>query len=127
MFRHVVVGADDLDAAKAFYDAALGALDVAPGTIDPKGRLVYTRDGMRFLVTRPIDGNPANAANGGTIGFAAESAEAVDAWHAAGLAYGGVAIEDPPGERRPPDGRIVYLAYLRDPAGNKLCATYRIK
>ena len=125
MFSHVMIGADSLDDARAFYDAALGTLGIAPGVIDPKGRLLYATDAGRFLVTRPIDGGAARGANGGTIGFLAASPAAADAWHAAGLAHGGVAIEDPPGVRRLGE-RSVYVAYLRDPAGNKVCALHRI-
>jgi catechol 2,3-dioxygenase-like lactoylglutathione lyase family enzyme len=125
MFSHIMVGADDIEAAKAFYDATLGALGVPAGTIDDKGRLFYrTRTGV-FSVTRPIDGGPATAANGGTIGFAAASPEACDAWHAAGVAHGGTTCEDPPGVREGGFGKL-YLAYLRDPAGNKLCALHRM-
>lgn len=126
MFSHVMVGADDLAAAKAFYDAALGALGIPPGVVDERGRLVYANGGARFLVTKPIDGEPATAANGGTIGFLAASPESADAWHAAGAANGGTPCEDPPGIRHATGGRQLYLAYLRDPAGNKLCATHRI-
>ena len=124
MFNHIVVGADDLEGAKLFYDAVLGAFGASAGTIDPRGRLVYAHDGGRLLVTRPINGEAASAANGGTIGFRAPSAEAVDAWHAAGVAHGGTSCEDPPGIRMTGVGPL-YLAYLRDPAGNKLCAVYR--
>ena len=126
MFSHVMLGADDIAATKTFYDAALGALGVPPGEVDERGRLVYMTPTGRFLLTRPIDGGPASAANGGTLGFLAASPEAVDAWQAAGLAHGGTAIEDPPGVRNATGGRQLYLAYLRDPAGNKLCATYRM-
>jgi catechol 2,3-dioxygenase-like lactoylglutathione lyase family enzyme len=125
MFSHVVVGADDLEGAKLFYDAVLGVFGASAGTIDPRGRLVYTHGGGRFLVTRPINGEAASAANGGTIGFRAPSAEAVDAWHEAGVTHGGASCEDPPGIRTTGLG-AVYLAYLRDPAGNKLCAVYRV-
>lgn len=126
MFSHVVLGANDIAAAKRFYDAALAVLGVPPGEVDVRGRLVYMHDGNRFLIAKPINGEPAHGANGGTLGFLAPSPALVDAWHAAGLANGGTAIEDPPGERRPPDGRVLYLAYLRDPAGNKLCGFHRI-
>jgi catechol 2,3-dioxygenase-like lactoylglutathione lyase family enzyme len=126
MFSHVMVGADDIAASKAFYDAALGALGIPPGVVDEWGRVVYAHAGGRFLVTRPINGEPASRANGGTIGFAAASPEAADAWHAAGLANGGTAIENPPGIRNATGGRTLYLAYLRDPAGNKLCASHRV-
>ncbi len=123
MFSHVVVGADDIAVARRFYDAVLGTLGIAAGAIDERGRLFYSHRGGRFGVTRPLDGAPAQGANGGTIGFLAASPEAVDAWHAAGIAHGGTAIEDPPGPRQATGGRTLYLAYLRDPAGNKLCAT----
>lgn len=125
MFSHVMLGADDIDAAKAFYDAALGALGARPGIVDPKGRVIYMHGGGLFIVTKPINGEPATCANGGTIGFAAASPEAADAFHAAGLAHGGTAIEDPPGVRDP-GGMNLYLSYLRDPAGNKICAMHRM-
>jgi catechol 2,3-dioxygenase-like lactoylglutathione lyase family enzyme len=125
MFSHVMVGADDVDASKCFYDAALGALGVSPGRMDEKGRVFYmTRTGV-FAITKPIDGKPASCANGATLGFAAQSPEDADAWHAAGLANGGGACEDPPGIREGTIGKL-YLAYLRDPAGNKVCALHRL-
>src|SRR3546814_10181448 len=68
------------------------------GSVDPKGRLVYVHNGGVFLVTKPIDGSPATAGNGCTIGFAM-TPEQADAWHAAGVANGGTAVEDPPGVR----------------------------
>jgi catechol 2,3-dioxygenase-like lactoylglutathione lyase family enzyme len=124
MFSHVMVGAHDIAAAQKFYDAVLGAIGVPPGTTDPKGRVFYrTKTGV-FAITKPIDGAPATHANGGTIGFACDSTEKVDAWHAAGVASGGKSIEDPPGWRQGPAGRL-YLAYLRDPTGNKVCALHR--
>ncbi|MEG3165387.1 VOC family protein [Sphingomonas sp. PB2P19] len=126
MFSHVMLGADDIAASKAFYDAALGALGVAPGVVDDWGRVIYAHAGGRLLLTRPIDGEAATHANGGTLGFAAPSTEAADAWHAAGLAHGGTACEAPPGVREASGGRRLYLAYLRDPAGNKLCALHRV-
>ena len=124
MFSHVMLGANDIAASKAFYDAALGALGIAPGRVDPKGRAIYVHDGGVFMLTKPIDGEPACHANGGTLGFAAASTDAVDAWHAAGAAHGGTPCENPPGWREGTFGKL-YLAYLRDPAGNKLCAVYR--
>ena len=125
MFSHVVLGANDMDASKRFYDATLTVLGVGPAFIDPKGRVFYrTKTGM-LGITKPINGEPATCANGGTIGFAATSPEQVDAWHAAGLTNGGTACEDPPGPRIFGDIKL-YLAYLRDPAGNKLCGMYRL-
>ena len=125
MFSHVMAGSNDMARSKAFYDALLAALGGKPGGQDPRGRLVYVHNGGRFLVTTPIDGEPATHANGGTIGFAAASPAEVDAWHEAGMANGGTAIEDPPGVRQGAAGEL-YLAYLRDPDGNKLCALHRM-
>lgn len=125
MFSHIMVGANDLDAAKTFYDATLGALGYGPGVVDPKGRIFYMTDSGIFGVSAPIDGNPATHGNGSTIGFAAATTEAADAWHAAGLANGGTACEEPPGVREGDMGAL-YLAYLRDPSGNKLCALLRV-
>ncbi|QZD86762.1 VOC family protein [Qipengyuania psychrotolerans] len=125
MFSHVMLGADDIDAAKKFYDACFKALGGREASVDPKGRLIYMHNGGIFLVTKPIDGQPATCANGGTIGFAVESEEQGNAWHKAGLENGGTAIEDPPGIRSSEIGSM-YLAYLRDPAGNKICVMKRM-
>ncbi|MEZ7996925.1 MAG: VOC family protein [Halioglobus sp.] len=125
MFSHIMVGASDINESKIFYDAILGALGYEPGVIDEKGRCFYfTKVGI-FSVSIPIDGEPVSHGNGSTIGFAAESGAMADAWHAAGLANGGTAIEEPPGPRESGVGKI-YLAYLRDPAGNKVCALHRM-
>jgi catechol 2,3-dioxygenase-like lactoylglutathione lyase family enzyme len=125
MFSHIMVGADDVEASKRFYDATLGALGHPAGRADEKGRIFYmTRTGV-LAISKPIDGRPASCANGSTIGFAAASPEEVHAWHEAGLASGGVACEDPPGVREGAIGKL-YLAYLRDPAGNKLCGLHRM-
>lgn len=124
MFSHVMLGANDVEVSKAFYDATIAVLGGKPGRTDDRGRVIYMHKGGLLLIGNPIDGEPACHANGGTVGLAAESAAMVDAWHAAGLAHGGTAIEDPPGIRQSPFGQL-YLAYLRDPAGNKLCAVYR--
>ena len=125
MFSHIMVGATDLAASKAFYDATLGALGVGPGNQDDKGRVFYmTKTGI-FAISTPIDGNAACGANGGTVGFAVETTEQGDAWHAAGLANGGTTCEDPPGLREGAMGKM-YLAYLRDPSGNKICVLKRM-
>jgi catechol 2,3-dioxygenase-like lactoylglutathione lyase family enzyme len=125
MFSHVMVGSNDIERSKRFYDALFAAMGGKPGRTDDKGRLVYVRNGAAFMVTKPIDGQPAHHANGGTIGFALEGPAEVDAWHKAGAAAGGAPIEDPPGQRQGSSGPL-YLAYLRDPDGNKLCALHRL-
>jgi catechol 2,3-dioxygenase-like lactoylglutathione lyase family enzyme len=122
MFTHVVVGSNDLQKSKAFYDALFGAMGGNPGA-DMGKRIAYSHNGASFMVTAPIDGEPATFANGGTIGFAMASTEQTDAWHAAGVANGGTSCEDAPGPRDLGFAKL-YLAYLRDPDGNKLCAMH---
>lgn len=128
MFSHVMLGTNDIERSKRFYDAVLGVLGVPPGFEDKhpdKHRVFWrTKTGV-FGVSTPIDGQPATCANGSTTGFACDTPEKVHAWHEAGLANGGTAIEDPPGLRPGPAG--FYLAYLRDPDGNKICAMHRTK
>lgn len=123
MFSHVMLGVKDLEVSKQFYDALLGTLDIGPG-IANKNRYFYRSPTATFAITTPINGEPATHGNGSTIGFSMKSAEQANAFHAAGIANGGTTCEDPPGFREGPAGKI-YLAYLRDPDGNKLCALYR--
>lgn len=125
MFSHIMIGANDIQASKKFYDAVLGAMGHKPGTMDPKGRCFYFTDSGIFALTSPINGEPASGGNGSTIGFAAKDPATADAWHAAGIAHGGTTCEDPPGLRESPLGKL-YLAYLRDPSGNKICALHRV-
>lgn len=120
MFSHVMVGSNDLERSRRFYDALFGK----PARTDERGRLSYGRRGAVFMVSPPIDGKAACHANGGTIGFTFDSPDEIDAWHRAGVDAGGIAIEDPPGWRENPFGKL-YLAYLRDPDGNKLCGLHR--
>jgi catechol 2,3-dioxygenase-like lactoylglutathione lyase family enzyme len=124
MYSHIMVGSNDIDRSKTFYDATFTAMGGKAGIKDEKGRLIYMHNGGLFLVTTPINGEPACHANGGTIGFAM-TPEQADAWHAAGVASGGASCEDPPGVREGSFGKL-YLAYLRDPDGNKLCALHRM-
>lgn len=124
MFSHVMVGSNDIGRSKVFYDALFSAIGGKAGVQDAKGRLAYAHRGGRFMVSKPIDGQPPTHANGGTIGFTVDSPAEADAWHKAGLENGGTGIEDPPGMRQGASGQI-YLAYLRDPDGNKLCALHR--
>ena len=125
MFSHIMIGSNDIARSKTFYDATIAALGGRPAMQDDKGRLVYAHKGGIFMITPPINGEPATHANGGTIGFAADSPEQAEAWHKAGVQNGGMAIEDDPGIREASIGKL-YLAYLRDPDGNKLCALHRL-
>lgn len=130
MFNHVVIGSNNVERARRFYDAVLGTLDVGKAVIDrlPAGpqRLFYRHGGMSFIVTEPLNGEPARPANGSTVAFRCASPEQVRSFHAAAVAHGGVAIEDPPGLRHNPLVGGIYAAYVRDPDGNKLCATHRV-
>ena len=125
MYSHNMVGSNDIARSKQFYDALFTATGGKPGVQDDKGRLIYMHNGGLFLVGQRIDGQPATVGNGSTIGFAMETPEQADAWHAAGVANGGTSIEDAPGVREAAFGKL-YLAYLRDPDGNKLCALKRM-
>ena len=128
MFSHVMVGSNDIERSKRFYDAALGVLGVSEPMRNKAStghtRLFYRHDGGTFCVTEPINGEPASFANGGTIAFKCSSPEQVREFHDTAVAHGGTSIEGPPGLR---DGRVgaMHLAYVRDPDGNKLCALYR--
>jgi catechol 2,3-dioxygenase-like lactoylglutathione lyase family enzyme len=120
MFSHIMVGSNDVERSKQFYDSLLEK----EGKFDDKGRVAYRRNGGVFMISKPINGEPACCANGGTIGFLLETPEEVDAWHRRGVEAGGTSIEDPPGYRENAYGKL-YLAYLRDPDGNKLCGLHR--
>lgn len=125
MFSHIMIGTNDLQKSKSFYDSLLATLGVGPAMVDGHRIFYMTATGI-FSVSEPINGEPATFANGGTIGFAASSPEQADAWHAAGVAAGGATCEEPPGVREGRAGKL-YLAYLRDPDGNKLCALHRLR
>ena len=122
MFSHIMVGSNDIDRSQKFYDSLFGK----EAARDDKGRLAYRNKGSVFMVSKPMDGQPAHNANGGTIGFTLDSPEEVDAWHRRGLEAGGSLCDgcDPPGYREGGFGKL-YLAYLRDPDGNKLCGLHR--
>jgi catechol 2,3-dioxygenase-like lactoylglutathione lyase family enzyme len=125
VFSHIVVGSNDIRRSQLFYDAVLGAIGAKPARTNDKNQLVYVHKGCIFLVTAPVNGQPATGANGGTIGFSCETPAQVDNVHAAGVAQGGTSCEDPPGIRDGSFGKL-YLAYLRDPDGNKLCALHQM-
>ena len=123
MFSHVMVGVNNLEASKKFYDALLGTLGIAPGVANQK-RYFYRSPTGTFGITTPLNGESACHGNGSMIGFNVQSPEQGDAFHAAGLANGGTTCEAPPGFRDGPVGRL-YLTYLHDPDGNKICALHR--
>mgnify|MGYP001448043489 FL=1 len=130
MFSHVMVGTNDIEESRIFYDRIFETLGANPGKMYPnltgQKRYFYALKGASFCITEPIDGNEATVSNGATIGFNIESIEQGDAWHKAGIENGGTSIEEPPGVRDYEKFKM-YLAYLKDPTGNKLCAGLLIK
>lgn len=128
MFSHVMVGTNDIERSKQFYDAVLGVLktDKAIRNTTSAGhtRLFYRHNGSTFCITQPINGEAACVANGSTIGFTCTTPEQVIEFHDAAVANGGKSIEDPPGIRNGSMGPM-HLAYVLDPDGHKLCALYR--
>ncbi len=123
MFSHVMLGVNDLEKSKQFYDAVLGALGIDAGVAN-KQRYFYRNASGTFAITTPINGEAACVGNGTTLGFSADSPAQADAFHAAGVAHGGSTCENPPGWREGPSGQL-YLAYLRDPDGHKICVLHR--
>lgn len=130
MFSHIMVGSNDIERSKRFYDAVLGVLGAKEPFRNVNGtgqvRLFYRHDGGSFCITEPINGESATFANGGTIGFKCHSPEQVREFHDVAVAHGGTSIEQPPGLRESDLGSM-HLAYVRDPDGNKLCALHRPK
>jgi catechol 2,3-dioxygenase-like lactoylglutathione lyase family enzyme len=130
MLTHVMIGSNDIERSKRFYDAVLGILGAGEPMRHKANsghtRLFYRHDGSTFCITEPINGEDASPANGGTIGFKCSSSEQVRAFHDSAIANGGVSVEDPPGLREGSMGPL-YTAYVRDPDGHKLCALYRGK
>jgi len=130
MFSHIMIGSNDIERSKRFYDAVLGVLGagepIRNSAKTGHARLFYRHAGATFCVSEPINNEAATFANGGTIGFSCESAEQVKAFHDAAVAQGGTSVEDAPGLREGSMGPL-YLAYVRDPDGNKLCALHRPK
>lgn len=119
MFTHVMVGSNDVERSRRFYEAALGALGMK-NLSQSAERAYFMKDGLGFGVGAPLDGETASFGNGITIGFAASDSEQVNAFHAAGVEHGGTDAGVP--GPRPMGPSQAYGAYLRDPEGNKICA-----
>ena len=130
MFSHVMVGTNDIERSKRFYDALLRVIGAGAAfentNANGQRRLFYRHEGVSFCVSEPIDGQAASVGNGSTVGFKCSSPEQVREFHDVAVAHGGTSIEEPPGPREVSSG-VLHLAYVRDPDGNKLCALYRPK
>lgn len=130
MFSHVMLGTNDIERSKRFYDAVFGVLGAGEAVANTnktgQRRLFYRHDGTTFCLTEPIDGQPATLANGFTLGFKCASPEQLQQFHDVAVAHGGTSVEEPPGPREGAGG-VLHLAYVRDPDGHKLCALHRPK
>ena len=129
MLNHVMVGSNDIERSKRFYDAVLRTLGAGEPsrnrTDSGHTRLFYRHDGSTFCVSEPINDEPATFGNGSTVAFKCNSPEQVREFHDTAIAQGGTSIEDAPGRRNSNMGPV-HLAYVRDPDGNKLCAIHRV-
>ena len=128
MFNHIMIGTNDIEKSKAFYEKVLGVIGVQ-GSMDNEAgtghkRVFFMHGGNVFALSEPIDGEPATCANGMTIGFKCDSAEQVKELHDVAIANGGTSIEDPPGLRHAAIGSA-HLSYFRDLDGHKICGFFR--
>ncbi len=129
MLFHTMVGSNDIERSKRFYDEVLSVLGVNEATLNIAGsghtRLFYRNEnGTNFIVTEPINDEPATVANGSTVAFSCNSPEQVKEFHDVAIANGGTSVEAPPGPRMSPSMGAIELAYFRDPDGNKLCGIH---
>jgi catechol 2,3-dioxygenase-like lactoylglutathione lyase family enzyme len=124
-----MLGSNDIERSKRFYDAVLATLGAGESIRNQASsghnRLFYRHAGSSFGISEPINGEAATCANGSTIGFQCSSIEQVQQFHDTAVAHGGLSVENPPGLREGAMGAM-HLAYVRDPDGNKLCAIYRL-
>lgn len=124
MFSHIQIGARDLDAMIAFYDAVLTPLGLVRMTDHDDGPAgagwhLPGQSWPQFFVQLPFNGLPATSGNGVQVSFAASSQDQVRAAWQAATTSGGT-DEGAPG-LRPQYSADFFGAYCRDPEGNKLC------
>ena len=128
MLNHIMIGSNDIERSKAFYNAVLGVLGAGEPFVNVSDsghtRLFYMHNGSTFSVSEPINDQPASCANGFTVGFKCDSPEQVKELHDVAVAHGGKSIEDPPGPRESNMG-VMHLCYFTDPDGHKICGIHR--
>lgn len=128
MLNHVMIGSNDIEKTKQFYNAVLGVLGCGEPMVHVNDtgqtRLFYMHNGSTFSISEPINGEPATTANGSTIGFICESPEQIKEFHDVAVANGGTSIEEAPGAREGSMGTM-YLCYFTDPDGHKICGIHR--
>ncbi len=124
MLGYVTIGANDLDISGRFYDALLLRLGYQKHA--GESYVQYSLQGVAdrdngpgtVYVMKPYDGGVATPGNGMMPAFRATGTEAVQALYAAGIEAGGT-DEGAPGTRSYYSDTF-YVAYLRDPVGNKV-------
>jgi catechol 2,3-dioxygenase-like lactoylglutathione lyase family enzyme len=128
MLNHVMIGSNDIEKTKKFYNSVLSVLGAGDAMehVNETGqtRLFYIHDGSTFSVSEPVNGEPVSIANGSTIGFVCDSPEQVKEFHDIAVANGGISVEDPPGPRDGTMG-LMHLCYFLDPDGHKICGIHR--
>lgn len=118
MLSYATIGTNDLEKSAPFYTELLGTQGVTKFFDHPRGGVMFGKDGKLILgVLLPFNGDVATAGNGSMVAFDLPSREAVDAFYAKAISLGAT-DEGMPGERAPG----FYMAYFRDPEGNKFCA-----
>lgn len=118
MIINICFGTTDLERAGRFYDALTGELGCGRSNQSEKSiHWANPAMGTGFAVTLPHDGNPATVGNGVMATIGAPDRATVDRLHAAAMAHGG-SDEGGPGQRE----NGYYVAYWRDPDGNKMNA-----
>ena len=128
MLNHVMLGSNDIEKTKKFYNSVLSVLGAGDAMehVNETGqtRLFYIHDGSTFSVSEPVNGEPVSIANGSTIGFVCDSPDQVKEFHDIAVANGGISVEDPPGPRDGTMG-LMHLCYFLDPDGHKICGIHR--
>lgn len=114
MFDHVGLKVRDLAASRAFYTAALGALNLVAGSSGDD----YAGFGPPGAPALWLHWPPGPGAAGAHVALRAATRDQVHRFHAAGLAAGG-RDNGPPGPR-PDYGADYYAAFLLDPDGHNI-------
>jgi catechol 2,3-dioxygenase-like lactoylglutathione lyase family enzyme len=124
MIAYATIGTNDFEKSAQFFDAVLGTLGhQRTHDYSENKMLAYAQSPQSPIsvwLCQPHNKQPASPGNGSMLGFVAQTRAQVDAFHAAALAHGG-SCEGPPGLREA-YGPDMYLAYIRDPQGNKFSA-----
>lgn len=122
VISHITIGTNDIRQARRFYDPLFDLLGWQPVKEDLGEWMGWTpahADHPMFVVTLPLDENPATVGNGSMVALNVPDRDTVRRGHALALGLGGT-DEGAPGPR--PNYHPNYFgAYLRDPDGNKLC------